>query len=37
LSYRFAEPIAGQVGVTANGSVANFDNFGVWDERVLPP
>jgi hypothetical protein len=37
LSYRFAEPIAGQVGVTANSSVANFDNFGVWDERVLPP
>lgn len=37
LAYRFADPVAGSVGCAADMSVAYFDDFGIWDERVLLP
>ncbi len=35
LTFRFVDPIGGQVGCTANMPNVRFDDFGVWDERVL--
>jgi len=37
LTFRFGDPVAGQVGCAANTSGVLFDDFGVWDERVLLP
>jgi hypothetical protein len=37
LVFRFAEPLAGQVGFTTNTAEVAFDDFGMWDERVLLP
>ena len=37
LTYRFGDPVGGQVGCVANMPEISFDDFGVWDERVLLP
>jgi hypothetical protein len=37
LTFRFADPAGGRVGCSANTSEVVFDDFGVWDERVLLP
>ena len=37
LTYRFGDPASGQVGCVANTPEVSFDDFGVWDERVLLP
>jgi hypothetical protein len=37
LTFRFGHPVVGQVGCAANTSRVNFDDFGIWDARVLIP
>ncbi|MHB8894000.1 MAG: choice-of-anchor D domain-containing protein [Candidatus Geothermincolia bacterium] len=37
LTFRFGEPVGGWVGCSANTSEVLFDDFGIWDERVLLP
>ncbi len=37
LTFRFGDLVGGQVGCSANTSEVLFDDFGIWDERVLLP
>jgi hypothetical protein len=37
LTFGFGDPVVGQVGCAANTPSVSFDDFGVWDERVLIP
>jgi len=37
LTFNFGDPVVGRVGCSADASEVSFDDFGIWDERVLLP